>query len=370
MMIKGMTGRIFVVVGIIGVITTVSAIIYIQWAHIRAKGYMQHDIMVVTPVINNTSAMFSRARVEETADNFDGRIETIELSGIFMQNPGNGNTAFAHTIITGQNYFNMTHTEFAGGEPWQHNKGNDIVLCTSLAWRLFGSIDVVGLAVDIGNTRYTVSGITETESGIQAPGQFHGFAWMPSDINNPGQASILLLQPRNYNRLNSHLDTVRFITDLGLHSQNYIITDINVYIESINIRGKVLLGFAGFCFVAAATWYIWKMIKNERRTGRMQFKIEWVWIAGLVIANAAVIALLIPNITMDLWTPDFMNLGWGRYIQLVFNNGLLENPQHLPSHFVALHGWNQRASVAFWVGMVGIAGVVLRRFGKSSTTAT
>ncbi len=76
----------------------------------------------------------------------------------------------AEVIAAGGDFFVFHPQEFVHGSPFLNDPSNPngVVLDEDLAWKIFGATDVVGMELTIGETPYTVSGITrrKTDTGI------------------------------------------------------------------------------------------------------------------------------------------------------------------------------------------------------------
>ena len=331
------------IVYLVSFLLLVSATLYIGYAATTARRHMQRDVVVVMPVINDVAHMFNPLAVEEWAENYPGAAETERIINQVILNPPN--TGFARMSVTGRDYFQIAHMSFISGGPWQNDNDHAIIICEYMAWALYGAMDVVGLTVWIGDTEHTVVGVVETEGSRD--GVIQGFAWMPR-VEAAILSNILYIKPYNYDVLTARLDAEGLLYHLNLHHQNYVITDINSYINSIALRGQVLLALCAVIFVLFASRWAYKLFCIAKdKTGYI--------IAAVSTASAiAAAAFFFSTLNIDLWLPTFVGEGFSGYARLFFNTGLLAPEVYLPASLVALLNINLRANVAFGIGLAGV----------------
>jgi len=319
---------------------------YIFWAGAVAGRHIQPDVVVVMPVISESGRMFTQAGVESATLDFEGRAELEYLSTMLVETENR--VARAQTSMAGCDYFHMVFMRFSEGGPWVEYSEHEIIVSESLAWTLFGSLNVVGLPVRIGERIYIISGVAQDI----AEAATDGFVWLPrGGLTDNG--NILYLRPDSYNLIIAHLSAVDMLTAMNRRPQDYTITDLNAYVDGITLRGQVLFAFSGLIvlfFVGKLTYHL---VSHQAKT-----KIDWVIAAVAVAASAGVAIYMLPHISIDMWVPAFTEGGAAGYIRLIFNAGLLAPRQYLPGNLAVLYDLNLRANVAFVVGLVGLIGCV------------
>jgi len=155
---------------------------------------------------------------------------------------------------------------------------------------------------------------------------------------------IQYVMPETHNRF-SQLEARVLLAATG-HSPDYIITDFNSYVNSIALRGYILLVLAVLGFVIITTRYAWQIVKQKPQ------KTFLLIAGGIMLANALVFMLLFRAVEIDLWVPAFYPEGWLGYARLIFNYGQLGSRRFLQAEFAALSDLNFRANVAFGLGVV------------------
>ncbi|MCL2421914.1 MAG: ABC transporter permease [Defluviitaleaceae bacterium] len=335
----------------VSLLLAVAAIIYIQWAGIQAGRYMQRDILVVLPVVNDAAFHF-QPDAAAFLDWEHGYIEVERQSRRMMENgttiaPGFHGSS-AQVTEAGWGYLGMVFMDYSqGGGPWRDE--DSVIISEALAWELFGHTGrrAVGLPVRIDDDRlYTVSGVVRDP----VASDLAGFAWILREgYGEADAANILYVRPVPYNRLGGHLNTAALLESLGRRTADYTITDVNAYIYSIALRGQILLALTGL-------FVMWFLLRRGIR-------LEKSWERGLVTGLGVVAAIFfVWYLDMDLWLPAFAGNGWEGYRQLLFNTGLLGSRGYLPGHLAAVYDWNFRANAAFGVGFIGLLQIFIVQF--------
>jgi len=350
------------------VAVVVASIVTIFWTASIAGRYAHPNVITVLPVMNDRSFLFRHDQIWAVSPDFNGRIE--------MEHRGNrqvfagSRLAFANVYIVGQYYFDVAFLPFASGSAWTHDDTGSIIVDESLAWALFGGMDVVGLFVRIDDSYYQISGVVR-DTG-QTLGHIDGFAWMPLEQHD--EFAILHFLPDYYNRLQSPLEVMHILELLSRRVANYIIVDVNVYMNSIALRGQLLLSVAGIVFIFVMMHFAYRIFDYGKQSGKQAKQWDnstirssnsttplsrWVWILCITAACILVFALIAPYMAIDLWIPSFYPDGWRGYARMFFNHELTIPRQYLPSHLAILDHLNTRANWAFGIGAVGIAGTLI-----------
>lgn len=320
-------------------ILALALVICIFWFRTQAARLVSPDVIIVTPIISNATSMFDLTRINDFTADFDGLVDASYISGQVVES--GVRAAFANVIITGQDYFHMHYLQFIVGGSWRDGD-YAAVICEHLAWLLFGSTNVAGLAINMGDVTYDITGVVRGHQFRDMTAG--GFAWVYR--GNEARAITVYMRPQSYNQLTAHLSAINMLEEVGQHRQNYIITDMNSFIESFSIRGYILLFLVGLCFI---TLIIKEIIYFARRAGT---KAEWTVVLLLVSALLVVIVLLLSNISVEFWLPSFAEDGMHGYMQLIFNVNLLTPRQYLSGYLSELLVWNLRGNIAFGVGAV------------------
>jgi len=320
----------------VSLLLTLCAIVYIGQAHSQAGRHMYQGIICVIPL---------QSRGFYVSD-FEG-YEHIELERWFIGTVQSElHSVFAHITETGEMYRDLVFMPFIYGGSWRDE--GSIILSESLAWDLFGNVDVIGLPVFINEQQiYTVSGIVKDP--IEPRGILSGFAWVLRPDSAEGVvADILYLRPETYNMLGAHFSVVELLESAGRLPHNYAIIDIGAYINSIFLRGQILLAMTGLFFFILMFRYIYQLVQQTQKG------IDWILLVAVVLVGGAVTMYFMQNLYIDLWMPAHAGEGWQAWGLFLFNNGLLTSGFQLPGHLSALYYWNFRANIAFAVGGAGL----------------
>jgi len=329
----------------LGLVLIVSSLFYIRYNAAQAGTLIRRDVMTIIPVRQDASLLLELSDITEWANLYDGvaAAERIEMRLIESR----ASAVFAPVSMTGQDYFQMVYLPFIAGSSWQAGDEHVVILCRAMAWHLFGATDVVSLPVQIGGTDYIVVGVVESVVDSTSD----GFAWIPQDYTDV--AGILYLKPTVYNPLTARLDAEALLYDLHRPADGFIITDGNTYVESIALRGQILLALCipGVLFAVGLLLYrLFRLAKSRA---------SYV-VAGLFTAVAmAVMVFFFRTVSaIDMWLPAFAE----GYAQRIFNTGLLAPRSYLSAPLARLLDLNVRANVAFGTGLLGIGIVCITRF--------
>jgi len=310
------------------VIVILTAIVTIFWTYAGIGRYAQPGVLTVLPVTNEPIFMFSYDQVWEISADFAGHIEMEQLS--------------TRELTSG------TRTVFARASAM--GSDNQVILGESLAWALFGSLDVVGLVVHVGNDIFTIGGVVQ--DAMEPPGHVHGFMQMP--FASGQNAAILHFAPDTYNRLQTRLDVERALASINRRAVDYVVFDYNSYTASIYLRGQILLSLSGLVFIFAMLRFAYRITREEQ--GK-----RWILASAITAGCILTLLLLQPYMDMDLWLPAFVPEGLQGYAQLLFNSGLDMPRQYLPVNMAVLQDLNARANLGFGVGLVALVGVIAMR---------
>ena len=336
-----------------------AAITYIFWAYASFDRYLQSNVIVIMPKINDADFLFSNERVRDFAWDYKGSIETERLTGTIVESAYGHTSAFSYVSFTNPNYFNMIFTNFSDISPWLSENERVIVISESLAWALFGSLDVSGSVLRIGGILYTIHGVTADI--VEFSRQSEGFAIIPN-ANSTLPSNIIYMKPDLYNPLNAFLHAVQLLETMNLRAENYTITDLNVYKSSIELRGQILLVLTLLCFYAFYFNYIYHLFRACQKKADRAIAIAFLFI-GVLIAS-----FFMQYVNIDIWLPSFAGEGLVRFNQMVFNIGLLAPRQYLPSNLTAVYELNLRANIAFSVGLIALAMILLNSFQPNKSS--
>lgn len=216
-----------------------------------AQRYIARDVIYIAPRLNEGHLHFSRANVDDLAHRYPGLIISAESRGSVLVASSTQSVA-ATAIYVDTQYFAIHSFEFIEGGHWHGAGVNAIVLNQAMAWRLFGSIsDIAGLSVWIRERLYIVTGV------VLQGNESRYMVWMPVSSSPPGlPVTALYIQPVAYNPLAVYAAR-DMVGRLGRMPGDYAIVDMNRFIESINIRTRLLLYAVWLCmliFLMRVTW--------------------------------------------------------------------------------------------------------------------
>ncbi|MCL2190118.1 MAG: ABC transporter permease [Defluviitaleaceae bacterium] len=276
------------------------------YAHNAAGRLFARDVIYIAPMLHEDRLFFSQSEFDTARDAFPLYDFAPEIRGSRLLS-ATGQQAQATVIYTDANYFSIVFTDFIMGNYWlSRHEADEIVLGCALAWRLFGSFDVVGLPVDVDSHYFTVSGV------VRQGNDSAYMAWMPRQ-NAPANASVtaLYMRAHHFNTLNVNIDVQALLqTHFFRNSLEYAVVDINRYVESIHYRNRLLFYLLWFCVLVILLCNLAGAVKTR----------QWSWVSIFAI-GAGICAVVLFGVNDILqWIPnpalsdssafaDFTNIG-------------------------------------------------------------
>jgi len=313
---------------LINLLVLVGSIFVGIWAYNRGGQYFAPGVIYVAPGPNGRA--WTAAEVADLHWQLPDYLVSGAGRGSVLISSGT-HQVFATALYSCEGFFTVNFTQFTQGTRWEGF--HSIVLNENLAWRLFGSLDVVGRAVELGQTRYTVAGVVGHSEGYMA--------WLPQV---GGAVSSLYMQPAAYNPVNVMADISGangMFARQGRFPGNYFVVDITRYIEAMFKRVQVFL-----CILWLIAIVIFaKMAKTRRRYGLI------LPILGILLATGA---LYISVNEILYWLPN-MALPGASLLDSFTNANTLPSGEH---GLVRLAELNRFANIAWIVGAVALVNIV------------
>jgi hypothetical protein len=281
---------------LLNIAVLIAALIFAVIAANRADSFFDRNIVYMTPIINDNRFYFSVEDISQLDELTNAERLAVKTIGSGFLRAGYS-TAFSRIIYTNSDYFSLRNFSFLSGGGWilEQENANVILLNEILAWRLFGSNDVVGEEIYLFGEFYTIIGVVEQESAEAN----ENVAYIPL---NPaiGARSIssILLQPSNYDRLGTH-DIIReFLFESGRNERDYYITDLSGYIGNIVLNFNILLFIVGVYAMVVLTLNFYKLLRYNPINKKTLPKL-----AVLLVVVVIGIVLAVRIISFEFWIP-------------------------------------------------------------------
>ena len=311
----------------------------------RGKRYFAQDVVYIAPRLNESHLHFSVAEVEALNRAF--RDETIVVeSRDRLPVRTSMEAAVAVVIYTDALYFAVHSLNFMEGGHWHSGVGgNSIVINQALAWRLFGTTEnIVGVPVWIGERIHVVTGV------VWQHGETRYMAWMPMGTDIASYSITTLYIHSHYpNPLIAYLarDVAR------LRPNDYSIVDINRFVESMNIRYRILLYLLWTCMLIFLLRFIWRQVEDNGWKALKSVK-------GLALPCVGVILCVyvlwgVNNILM--WLPNLSNPHTS-VLTSITSIGVLPPEGYLPYGLMRLARLSRYVNYASIAGLVGLVNLL------------
>jgi len=377
-----MNKRAFIVY-LTGIALVLSSLFYIAYVATKAVTFAPADTVIILPVRHDSAFLFERRAVEDWANSYEGLVLKERVTTRVME-AREGIMGFAQTSFVNSAYFSAIHVPIVHGSLPQSGNDSVVVLCQNMAFALFGATHVVNESVQMGDSVYTVIGVANafTES---APGT-DGFAWIlesgfgtvgalsdtglcgavggMGSVGNDG-VGVLYLSPEHYIPLSARMEAETFLRDMGFFPQDFTITDVNAYSNSIILRAQLLIILCLPIFILFTVQWISSLYRFAKSRGAY---IVAAIFSLLTLAVAGFFVWVVSDI--ELWIPAYAGEGIAGFLQVYFNTGLLAPRVYLPPNLAKLLDLSNRANIIFLVGVFGITIIAIVRLVAHKNTNT
>jgi len=222
--------------GLLNLLVVFGSLIVGMYTHVAARRYFAPDVIYIAPMLNESHLHWSIDDIDALQRQYrDYSISAESRGNVFISS--STNQASTTVVYTDAAYFSTHFMDFIEGNRWLED-ANAIVLNQTLAWRLFGSGNIVGQAVVINHRPYIVTGVVR--QGSHVAGEY--LAWKPRNASPaPLPVTALYIRANNYNLVDVAVYTREMLTRQQRNPANYAIVDINRYIEAIGLRNRIFL---------------------------------------------------------------------------------------------------------------------------------
>ncbi len=314
---------------------------------IEAKKCVDSNMFIISPVVNDNRSFFSLMDREQLLnDSFEPITCSYEITKK-AQISHNYQEATVKWIMTNSEYFTINQLQFTNGGAWptEMNQERIAIVSEALAWKLFGNIDCMGEKIRLTSYEYTIAGVIKQDSFT--PSDYYICTPKTSDLDQKeNMISMLLIRAEHYNSLSSYLSIASGITGLNKLEKNYYITDMNRYIQSFELRYRLLVLIFGtwlICAIINRMGYILRSISD--------YCTNWLLIIAILAINIVSLAVIFYVIRFDFWVSRLANNG---VLQTFFNIRQLPSDNYLSGELLSLSRINLCANIAFCAGMIGV----------------
>ena len=216
-------------------------------AHRDAGRLFSPNVVFVAPLYDDAALFFSRGEIERLIASFPAyEIYAVGTESTVISAQATQVRATVYYVPPAFfNIFFLNITE--GGPPREYT--NSLMLSELLAWRLFGGFNVTGITVWVLNEPFVISGVVEGDGLGYA-------AWLPGSFAPTMPLPSIYIRFPYYNIVDAHVVPREM---LGFRNHNeYMILDINRYIEAMGIRNRLVL------YVLWVVGLVWAVLNFSR----------------------------------------------------------------------------------------------------------
>jgi hypothetical protein len=316
------------------------------YAYAAAGRYFARDVIYIAPKRNEERMFFTPTDVELLQVSFPAyTITPVSRGGAWLAS--SSREASATVIYTTASYFQKHAMDFIEGK---HGAENSMVINEALAWRLFGAAEnITGLTVRFSDETYQITGVVRQGSEYTA--------WLPLAGGASFPVSSLYILPNYPDPLAETQARAMLSSHLHVNPEEYIVADINRFVESINIRHKILLYIVWF---AALIFFLVK-IKNERL--QLVVKYHQLKLIFLILGVCLCFYVLFGINEIFLWLPN-LSAQSRPIFQTITTVGMLPPDTYLSAGMLRVAQLSRFANYVFIIGIIAVFNILFFLSGK------
>ena len=342
--------RIFVFKAInIGVLlAAVASCLFISF---RAQGQFAGNTFFIAPTINEGRYFFSLNDIEEfrVKTNADRvAFKNLSTSGVSALNI----SVHSRVVQTNSDYFELNNVSFSSGGGWLLSMENDnvAVINESLAYKLFGSLDVVDMNLAISDKTYTIIGVIQHGDVSQV----NPTVYIPLNPEYEDKViSSIYAQFVSYDFLTTHNAISNYLSDTGRNNRDYYILSLCRYVENIELKSRLLLFILGVYAMVIIVINCIKLLRGNPLNKKTLLKF-----AVLLPLIALGVVILIRTISFEFWIPHGSGSRINDIVATITNNGVLPSNEYLGYGLQTLVRLNSYANITLIVGCVALLNFV------------
>lgn len=337
-----MSRRLFIFV-FINLIILAGSISMGMYAHINASRYFAQDIIYIAPKLNESHLHWTMEEVDLLGLQFYNYSFSAESrSSVTLST--NAQTVTATVVYTDAAYFGKHFTNFTQGSIW-HEESKAIIINETLAWRLFGGGNIIGLSININEEPFIISGVINQGENYRA--------WKPqSTAPTPLPVTALYVRANNYNLVDIGADSRGMISNRN----DFSFVDINRYIEAISIRYRI---FMYLLWTILLIYIIKKMVGLVKQFDGVNMK-QKGYIEFFALTALGIIALAVLNTGVNdilFWLPN-LAVNDVSIWQSITNIGVFPPDGYLSYGLLRLDELNNLANIAIGFGFIGLVNLL------------
>lgn len=313
---------------------------------INSGKFLNKDMYIISQGNGSNRYSISVDEADDIADYFLDLFISYDITQNLIVESG-GMKTFAKITCTNENYKDFNHFNFIEGFFWtEPTKDKVIVVNDALAWKMFGTVYVVGNNLVINGSKFRIIGIVKNYGNSYN-------AWIPIDTSGESQIENLYILPNQYKKATSKHQVKQIFSYIGRNEADFHISDMNRFIDSISNRHKTIYFFFGSIIIFFILITIYRLIRKY-----MLKKVEF--------SKIIVLLLLYIISIFTIWTftySDFWNIstahGFKDYIDAFFNREALSNTSYLSYNLLYLSKLNYYANIMFLLGLFGGINTIL-----------
>jgi len=224
--------RLFIF-ALFNILVLIGALVMGAYTYLGARRYFSPNVIYIAPKLNESHLHWNMSHIETLEREFPDYRFAPESRGSAVLSTSIADSVITTIIYCDSSYFNTHFFEFLSGAIWIDDTPS-MVINERLASTLFGSVDIIGMVVEINDIPYIVTGVVRQDLDMPYT------AWMPrNDDSLP--ITAIYVSANHYNLLDIGIHSREMLTSLGRSPQFYAVVDINRFVQTFSIRNRILI---------------------------------------------------------------------------------------------------------------------------------
>lgn len=314
--------------------------------NISCGKFLNKDMYIISEKNGSNRQSISVDEADDIVDYFlDLFISYDIIENLIVESEGI--KTLANVTSTNENYKEFNYFDYIEGYFWTGpTKDKVIVVNEALAWKMFGTVYVVGNYLIINGSKFRIIGIVKDYGNA-----LNGYnAWIPInaiDTSDQTQIENLYILPNQYNKAISRNQVKQIFFYIGRNEADFHISDMNRFIDSISNRYKTIYCFFGIIIILLIIKTIYRLIR-----GYILKKVKTSKFIALLLLYIISIFIIWTFTYNDFWNISTAQ-GFKDYIDVFFNRKALSNTSYLSYNVFYLSKLNDYANAMFLLGLFG-----------------
>jgi len=345
-----MNTRLFIF-ALFNILLLVGALIVGAYTYLGARRYFLPNVIYIAPKLNESHLFWDMSHMNTLEREFPDYVFSHESRSSAVLATSIADSVITTIIYCDSSYFNIHFFEFLSGAIWLDDTPS-MVINERLAARLFGSVDIIGMIVDINDLPYVVTGVVRQNLDMPYT------AWMPRRDNSLPITAIYV-SANHYNLVNVGIHSHQMLTSIGRSSQFYAVIDINRFVETFSIRNRLLIYILWLYILFVLIITISGRLQSPTIGKSMVLRFKYL-VVPVTIAGISIYFLYIGLNEILYWLPN-LAIADVSLFRSISNIGALPPDGYLAFGLRRLSELNRLGNIAWLLGIIALVNLFFCR---------